>query len=181
MKRCVRVAAVAVCLFAPLVASVALAQAPASPKPGPEVQKLQAFVGEWKFEGEQKPGAFGPAGKFSGTETCEWFAGGFQVVCHASSSGPTGRSTGQSIYAYDPETKEYTLYGIDSTGFSMFVKGTLSGNTWTFTWSGTVGGKPAKLRATMETSPQSLVGRTEASIGSGPMALVAELKETRVR
>ncbi len=169
------VVAAAACLVAVVLAAFALAQAPAAPKPGPEVQKLGYFVGQWKFEGDSKASAFGPAGKYSGTETCEWFGGRFQVVCHSQSTGPMGKMTGLSVFAYDPETKDYTIYGIDSTGFSVFARGTVAGNTWTYNWTGTIGGKPAKVHATVETSPNGYTGRTEGSIGPGPMALIDTL------
>ncbi len=174
-------AAVAASLVGLSVTIAALPQAPAPPTPGPEVQKLGYFVGEWKFEGDSKESAFGPAGKFSGTETCEWFAGGFQVICRSAATGPAGKVTGLSIFAYDREKKEYTAYGIDSTGFSMLAPGTVSGDTWTYTWAGTVGGKPAKIQATMRTSEASYTSRTEGSFGGGSMAPIDEMRVTRVK
>ncbi len=164
-----------------LVGAASFAQAPAPPKPGPEVQKLQYFIGEWKYEGDNKESPFGPAGKFSGTETCEWFAGGFQVICRGTATGPMGKATTLGIVGYDPETKEYTYYGIDSTGFNALARGTATGNTWTYDWSGTVGGKPAKIRATMQTSPAFYTGKTEFSFGGGPMTVFSDVKETRVK
>jgi hypothetical protein len=89
--------------------------------------------------------------------------------------------TGLSIVAYDSETHEYTYYGVDSTGFSALARGTVNGDTWTYNWSGTMGGKPAKVRATMQISPNSYIGRTEGSVGGGPMAAFSEAKETRVK
>lgn len=169
------------CLAGSLVAAALFAQAPAPPRPGPEVQKLGYFVGEWKFEGEGKDSSFGPGGRFSGTETCEWFAGGFQVICRSEATGPTGKTAGFSVIAYDPETREYTYYTIDSTGFSALARGTVTGETWTYTWAGTAGGKPAKLRATMQTAPAFYSGRTEGSMGGGPMTIIADVKSTRVK
>jgi hypothetical protein len=55
------------------------AQAPAPPKPGPEVQALGAFVGNWTFSGEMKPGAMGPGGKITGNDRITWMPGGFFV------------------------------------------------------------------------------------------------------
>jgi hypothetical protein len=43
-----------------MLIGVALAQAPPPmPKPGPEHHRLKYFVGQWKDEGEAKPGANG--------------------------------------------------------------------------------------------------------------------------
>ena len=69
------------------------------PKPGPEVQKLTYYLGTSKGEGETKGGPFGPAGKLSSTTTCEWFAGGFHLVCRGEEKGPTGTRTFLNIRA----------------------------------------------------------------------------------
>ncbi len=50
MKRVLAVYAVAAFLFALMVQ----AQAPPMPKPGPELKKLDYFMGTWKMEGEIK-------------------------------------------------------------------------------------------------------------------------------
>jgi hypothetical protein len=59
-------------------------------------------------------GPFRPAGKLSSTTTCEWFAGGFQLVCRGEERGPTGKRTFLNIRAYDEAAKAYTEYGISS-------------------------------------------------------------------
>jgi hypothetical protein len=101
------------------------------------------------------------------------------VLCRAESTGPTGKASGLSVYAYDPETKDYTFYAIDSTGFGIFARGTRSGETWTFNWAGTMGGKPVRLRATMQAFKTFFTGRTEASLGGASLTVVAQVKETR--
>ena len=93
------------------------------PKPGPEVQKLAYYLGTWKGEGETKGGAFGPAGKLSSTTTCEWFAGGFHLVCRGEEKGPAGTRTFLNIRAYDEKAKSYTEYGISSLGESEYQTG----------------------------------------------------------
>ena len=50
------------------------------PKPGPEHQKLAGLVGNWTTAGEVTENPFGPAEKWSGTITSEWFSGNFAVV-----------------------------------------------------------------------------------------------------
>jgi len=159
------------------------AQAPGeASKPGPEVQKLGYFVGSWKFEGEAKPGEFGPGGTFSGEETCEWFAGGFQVVCHSSETSTMGTSKGLSIQAYDPEAKGYTFYMINSRGENVFGKGQLAGNTMNVSWEGTMGGKPAKIRGAMvQESPTAYTFKMEGSLADGPWVVIAEGKETKIK
>jgi len=65
----------------------------------------------------------------TGSETCEWFAAGFYLVCNSTGAGPIGKTTGQSTMGYSAEGKHYTFYGIDSTGWSDAAKGTLEADT----------------------------------------------------
>jgi len=158
------------------------AQTTQPPKPGPEVQKLAYYVGTWKGEGEVKAGPFGPAGKFSGTDTCEWFAGGFHLVCRGEGTSPEGKRTGLSILAYDAEAKAYTYYGISSFGESDAAKGSLTGSTWTWLWDGKAAGKPAKFREIEEqVSPTSQTFKIEYSVAGGPWTVVMEGKSTKVK
>ena len=84
------------------VASAAvLAQTPA-PKPGPEHKRIGYFAGQWSYQGEVTASPLGPAGKVTSTETCEWFAGGFALVCRTKGTTPRGVGTGQSFMSYDP-------------------------------------------------------------------------------
>jgi len=67
-------------LIAVLLVVALRAQVPEGPpKPGLEHDKLAYFVGKWTSEGEAKATSFGPGGKYTATETCEWFAGKFAV------------------------------------------------------------------------------------------------------
>ena len=139
----------AVCGVATVAVAVGmtLAQAPeGAPKPGPEHQKLARFIGKWSGKGELKPGPFGPGGPMTWTETCEQFSGGFSVVCTSEGKGPQGEMKGISIMTYNPEEKVYTWYGVDSSGWADLSKGTLSGKVWSFSSSGTMGGKPIHSR-----------------------------------
>ncbi len=100
---------VASVLFTAAVAAQAQEKKMEAPKPGPEVKKLGYFVGTWKSEGELKENPFGmPPGKYAGTDNCEWFHGGFQVVCHSSAKGPAGAMHSIGIIAYNtrPEQRD---------------------------------------------------------------------------
>jgi hypothetical protein len=161
-------------------ASVA-AQAPAM-KPGPEHKRLGYFAGQWNYEGNAKASPFGPAGKIAGSETCEWFAGGFQLVCRSKGSGPKGPGTGQSIMAFDPGRKSYTFYAISSHGDSIFVRGSVDGKVWTWFDEMTMEGKPVKIQATItEETPTSYSFKLEASSGGGPMTVIEEGTATKVK
>ena len=153
-----------------------------TPGPSPEHKKLAAFVGTWEDEAEMKPGPFGPGGKLILTETCEWFTGGFSIVCHTESTGFMGDLRTLSVLSYDPEEKVYRFYELNSMGRSSTAKGIVDGDTWTFDGESKMGNKLIKSRFTIKIpSPDSAVMRSEVSVEGGPMTLFMELKGTRVK
>jgi hypothetical protein len=158
-----------------------VAQQPASPpQPSPEHKKLAAFVGTWKDEAEMKPSPFGPGGRMSLTETCDWFTGGFGVVCYTETLRITDVLKTLTVLTYDAEEKIYRLYEFNSVGWSSAAKGTVAGDTWTFDGESKLGGKPIRSRLTIRlSSPDSAVMRSEVSIEGGPMIVFMELKGTR--
>jgi hypothetical protein len=54
------------------------AQTAQPPKPGPEVQQMAPWLGTWQCGYENKTGSLA---KSEGSITCEWFTGGFFMVC----------------------------------------------------------------------------------------------------
>jgi len=175
-----------VCICSLPLSTSSFAQTPtASPiatRP-PEVQKLAYYLGTWRGEGEAKSGPLGPAGKLSSTTTCDWFAGGFQLVCRGEESGPTGKRTFLNIKAYDEKAKAYTEYGISSLGDSEYqTGGSIVGNKRTFVFNIDLEGKPTKLRYTeVQVSPTLFTYQAEASIDGGPWTVMADGKVTKVR
>jgi Protein of unknown function (DUF1579) len=145
------VGAVALC-----VAGVT-AQGP-PPKPGPEHKKLEYFVGKWTTTGNMKASPMGPGGKIKATDTCEWFQGGFAVVCNSQGTGPSGPMKSIGIMSYSTDQKVYTYYGLDNSWMVMMsaAKGNVTGDTWTYVDEGTMGGQPFRTRFTLKTaSPAS--------------------------
>lgn len=119
-----------------------------APKPGPENQRLGFYVGEWKTTGETKETPFGPAGKFTYKEKCEWFSGKFAVICKSKGKGPTGPTEGLGIIGYSAEEKVYVYYGVDNTPMAMATvpRGTIAGDTWTYDDESKMGGQMVKSR-----------------------------------
>jgi Protein of unknown function (DUF1579) len=155
-----------------------------APKPGPEHQKLGYFVGKWKVEGEMKPGPMGPGGKMSSTDTCEWFEGGFSVVCRAEGQTPAGPSKALGILGYNTEQKVYTYYGVDNTMMTMpsVPKGTRKGDTWTYTDEGTMGGKKFQTRVVIkEVSPTEHTFKMDMAGPDGKWMPMMESKSTKVQ
>jgi hypothetical protein len=159
-----------------------LAQTAQPPKPGPEVRKLAYYVGTWTFDGEIEAGPFFAAGKYTVTSTCEWFVGGFQIVCRSGGTGPAGERTELSILAYDAAAKTYTYHGISSFGENNSSKGSVTGNTWTFLWDSKAAGKPARFRYTeVHVSPTVYTFKLESAVAGGSWTVIEEGKATKVK
>ena len=159
-------------------------RSPRHPKPGPEIQRLKYFVGQWSTEGEIKPGSMGPGGKFTQTSQCDWFEGRFAVVCNTEGQTPMGASKGMDILGYSSEDKAYTYYGVDNSGMTMtrVPHGTLQGDTWTYNDEGTMGGKKIKTRVVIkELPPSAYTFRMDTQGADGKWTTVMESKSTRAK
>ena len=132
-----------------LVATATLsAQSAAPAKPGPEHQKLSAFVGTWNSEGTSQESPYGPAGKVSAVETYEWLPGGFFLSHKWDVKQGSLQFQGMEIIGYDARNKAYTSRFFDSLGNSGTLRGRVQGNAWTWTGDSDVAGKPLKERCT---------------------------------
>jgi Protein of unknown function (DUF1579) len=120
------------------------------PKPGPEIKKLDAFVGSWTLEGTMKPGPMGPGGTMTETEKCEWMEGGFYVVCHSEYKSTMGDGVGLSVLGYSTDDKAYTYREFNSFGEFDDSRGSLDGDTWTWTSDEKMGGTTMKGRFIMK-------------------------------
>lgn len=159
------------------------AQTPQAPKPGPEHARLAYFVGKWTAEGEMKPGPMGPGGKMTTSDNCEWFEGQYSVICHSEGTTPAGPTKSIGILGYSPEEKVYTYYGVDNSSMTMasVPKGTLKGDTWTYTDEGTMGGKKYKSRVIIkELSPTSYSFKMDMQGPDGKWIPMMESKNTKV-
>ena len=132
-----------------LMSAAALAQMDA-PKPGPELKKLDTFVGSWTLDGDLKPGPMGPGGKMTETQKCEWMQGGFFVVCHSDFKSGMGDGSGISVMGYSTDDKTYTYREFNSWGEFDDSKGSVDGETWTWTSDEKMGSMTMKGRFTMK-------------------------------
>jgi hypothetical protein len=136
-----------------VLAAAAFAQQ-GPPTPAPELKKLEYFVGSWSLTGDMKPGAMGPGGAMSEDERCEWMDGNFFLVCHADFRSSMGNGSGLSIMGYNTDDKGFNYREFNSWGEFMESKGSLEGETWTWTSDEKMGGQTMKSRFTMKiTSP----------------------------
>ena len=175
---------IAIAILAAVIAAAVPAAAqdkPQAPKPGPEHKKLGYFVGNWRSEGEMKPGPMGPGGKMSGNDKCKWMADGFFVTCNMAGTSPMGKMSGLGVMGYDSARKAYTWNGFNSMGENESAAGTVDGKTWTYTNESVMGGKNVKGRYTIvELSPDSYTFKLETSEDGKSWAPMMEGKATRV-
>lgn len=164
-------------------ASTALAQAPPGPpKPGPDHKRLSYFEGKWTTEGQQKENPFGPAGKFSSNDTCEWILDGFFLRCTSEGKDPVGEFKSMGLMGYDAENKIYTYYGADSRGMGIGGDGTLKDNVWTYTSTAKMKGKTIKSRwVVTDTSPAAYTFKWEMADDKGNWMTLAEGKSTKAK
>jgi hypothetical protein len=164
---------------------ILLAQAPQPPKPGPEEKKLGYFVGKWTTEGEMKASPMGPGGKITSTDNCAWFDGGFSVICHGDGKTPMGPNKSIGILSYSSEEKVYTYYGTDSSGMMTMTsvpRGTVQGDTWTYTDEGMMGGQKVKSRVVIkELSPTAYSFTMEMQGPDGKWVPMMESKSTKAK
>lgn len=162
-------------------AASAVAQMP--DKPGPQVKKLDYFVGTWTSEGTIPPGPWGNGGKFSSTETSEWMPGGFFLVSHSDFKMPAelgGDGKGTSIMGYDTDKNVYTVDEFSSQGRHDTSKGTLTGDTWVWTSSANYDGQDIQQKMTIKVlSPTSYTMKFESSIDGTNWMTFMDAKATK--
>jgi uncharacterized protein DUF1579 len=177
MKRGSAVAALAVFVLAAVVAAQ---NPPQPPKPGPEMKRLEYFVGNWTSELEMKPSSFGPGGKMTSKDQTEWMPGGFFVVTHSKWTGAMGDGTGLAVMGYNADEKVYTYNDFNSVGEAGYSKGTVNGDTWTWTSIVKMGDKKMNGRFTLkELSPTSYSFKFETAPEGGEWSTVMEGKSTK--
>jgi hypothetical protein len=170
-------------LVSTLVLLTASAWAQMTPTPGPEVKKLDYFVGTWTVEGTIAQGPWGAGGKFSSNDTTDWMAGKFFVEGHSNFKMPPelgGDGTAVSYLGYDTEENVYTYNEFNSQGRRENSKGTLSGDTWTWTSSQTYSGQEIKQKMTMKVlTPASYSLKFEISMDGTTWMPFMEAKATK--
>ena len=150
------------------------------PKPSPELKNLDYFVGTWTSEGENKPGPMGPGGKWTTTDHYKWMEGGFFLTGETEYSGPEGKTHGPFFLGYDTNDKVFTYDAFNTMGEAEHAKGTVSGDTWTYTGDLKMGPETYKGRYTMKiTSPTSFTMKYEMSKDGTTWTTVMEGKATK--
>jgi hypothetical protein len=166
-----------------LVLFSAVAGAQMAPKPGPEVKKLDYFVGSWTVDGTVAQGPWGAGGKFSTTDTTEWMPGSFFIEGHSDFKMPPevgGEGKAISYMGYDTDENVYTYSEFNSQGRREVSKGTVSGDTWTWTSTANYGGQEIKQKMTIKIlSPASYSLKFEISMDGTNWMTFMEGKATK--
>jgi|SRR5579859_1216118 len=168
--------------FLVIIAAVSVS-AQMNATPGPEVKKLDYFAGTWTTEGTVAQGPWGAGGKFASTETSQWMPGNFFLESHADFKMPSevgGDGKGVSYMGYDTDQSRYTFDAFNSQGRRETSKGTLSGDTWTWTSTANYGGMEIQQKMTMKVlSATSYNMKFEISIDGKTWTTFMEGKATK--
>jgi len=157
----------------------AVAQMP-TPKPAPELSKLDFLAGNWITDTDMKPGPMGPGGKMTSKGEAHWMEGKFFLVMHSKFTGAMGDGMALAVMGYDPEKKVYTYNDYDSMGQAGRSTGTVDGDTWTWTSDENMGGQSFKGRYTMKVlSPTSYTFQYEMSKDGTNWTTVMDGKATK--
>jgi hypothetical protein len=153
-----------------LFVTVSTAVSAQAPKPGPEVKKLEAFAGTWRYEGDAKAGPLGPAAKFSGTQTGTMIMNGFGLEIQGQEDkGQFGAVQWREIDVYDAASKSYPALGVQNDGMTWSASGAVSGNTWKYPGALIVKGTSYKYRGegTFSADGKTYTSKGEISADGG--------------
>ena len=148
---------------------------------GPQgLDRVMAYAGTWKTEVRHLDTPFSKAGSEAKTlrNDC-WRSSGF-FACNQIVDGD---SKALLVFMYDPKTDRYTSYPIPAGGGEVHPGSLLiQGDTWTFPWDYTEGGKTTHFRVVnVWSSPDSIEFRQEYSADGEHWTLMAEGHEARVK
>ncbi len=170
-------------LVSTLVLFTASAWAQMAPKPGPEVKKLDYFLGTWAVDGTIAQGPWGAGGKFTSNDTSEWMPGGFFLEGHSDFKMPPevgGEGKATSYMGYDSDQNVYTYDEFNSQGRREISKGTVSGDTWTWTSTQNYGGQEIKQKMTIKMlTPTSYTLKFEISMDGTNWMTFMDAKATK--
>jgi hypothetical protein len=108
--------------------------------------------------------------------------GGFFLVCRADFKGAMGSGSGISFMGYSTDDKAYTYREFNSWGEFTDSKGSLDGDTWTWTSDEKMGGMTMKGRFTMKiASPAAYNFMFEMSQDGTKWTAVMDGKATKAK
>lgn len=143
-------------------------------QPGLAYEKLNYFAGTWTLELHIKNSPFGSR-VFFATEHNEWMPASSLLLSRQEGDGtvPFG---GLTVLAYNAKAKTYTYHVVTNTGEVQDLRGTVDGNTWSWTSDATAsGGNAQKVRLIItELSSESYGLKFETSASGQDWCTVIE-------
>jgi hypothetical protein len=100
--------------------------------PCSELERLDAFVGVWRTDGEMNAGPSGQPAKFAATDIYEWLPGGHFLLHRFDADMPEGRLQGIEVIGYSPNDGCYPMHSFDSQGNASSMQARFEQGTWTF-------------------------------------------------
>ena len=134
--------------FGCAASTIAQTAPPSAPQPSPEVKKLAAWSGAWKYQGSAPATAFGPASTVSGQQVGTISGNGFVLILAGHENGQFGGVDWGETDIYDPGTKQYRYMGWQNDGLVWQGTYTFVGNTAHGEGTQTVKGKVYQARST---------------------------------
>jgi hypothetical protein len=146
------------------------------PKPAPEMEKLNFYLGEWDYTEVYGKSPNGP--KNTGVYTSKLGPGGNSLINTFHSQGPVGDFEGLQIFTWDPREKAYKVYvfGNDSPG-ALVETGVFEGDTLVLHVELGAPGATVKLRNTTRvTEPGKLVSEQFMARNNTPETLFVHVE-----
>ncbi|HSK46424.1 MAG TPA: DUF1579 family protein [Coriobacteriia bacterium] len=100
---------------------------------GPELQPLEAFVGEWKTDGAIRASGARAAATMDAHDVYEWIPGGYFLLHRWDAHLPDGDTQGVEVIGLDRSTGLFFMRSFDSEGNAGEMQASASGVNWTFT------------------------------------------------
>jgi len=97
------------------------------------LERLNAFVGKWRTEGEIRSAPTTQAIEFTATDTYEWLPGGYFLLHRFDADMPDGYVSGIEVIGHSPEGMTYPMYSFDSRGNMSIMQARVEGIRWAFT------------------------------------------------
>jgi hypothetical protein len=152
------------------------------PKPGPEVRRLEVFLGKWITQGEAKASPYGPAGRVTAMETFEWLPGAFFMLHRSEGRQGMIEFNWVEVLGYDARKKIYTTHTFDNFGNSVLWEGTWRDNTLTWIADSYIAGKALKERCMITAkSATIIVGKCEYATDGKTWQPNVDITWTRAR
>jgi hypothetical protein len=163
---------------APAAPAPVAAAAPTAPKPATELDQLKLFEGNWRCEGKQPAGPFGPEHDYKSSFKAKKDIDNFWIAIEYDQKKSKAHPMpikARGFLGYDPAARKYVSVGADNTG--GWINESSPGweaDKLVFTGDGSMGGQKVSFRETytkknekeMTWSGEMKMGKDWVSVGN---------------